>query len=423
MDNLTHTLIGILAGETAARTSSEDPHGLPPQTRRNLLVTLAAIGSNLPDADLLYSFIGGKINYLTHHRGHTHTIVGALLLAALAYAATHWWLRKRGLDVSRKDRRWIIGTVLLAPLLHIAMDATNNYGVHPFWPWHNGWFYGDSVFIIEPLLWTACAPLVFLLRTPTARVLVALCLAAGVALAFFSGLLPPLILAAYLFLLAGMLALGRTTPARTALLCGVSLWLGVTATFMMASQVAAGRAHELAAQYFPQSRLLDHILTPMPANPLCWELILVGTQHDELALRRAMLSLVPSWMPAQACRGRSLDALTTAPLVPVRAAATDGLRWHGEVLTPRHRLVELDATDCRAAAALRFMRAPWLASVEGQTILGDLRYDREPALGFAEIDLDERSGCPIRTPDWLPPRKDLLEPEVDVGGHRPHPPS
>ena len=93
MDNVTHTLIGALLGETVARTTQPDPRGLPGDVRRNLLVATAAIGSNLPDVDVLYSFIGGKINYLLQHRGHSHTIVGALLLAAVAFAIARWQLR------------------------------------------------------------------------------------------------------------------------------------------------------------------------------------------------------------------------------------------------------------------------------------------------------------------------------------------
>ena len=58
MDNLTHTLIGTLAGEALARTAARHQDDLPEAVRRNVFVTLAAIGSNLPDADLLYSYIG-----------------------------------------------------------------------------------------------------------------------------------------------------------------------------------------------------------------------------------------------------------------------------------------------------------------------------------------------------------------------------
>src|SRR5690349_7745695 len=118
MDNVTHTLIGALLGETVARTTQPDPRVLPGEIRRNLLVATAAIGSNLPDVDLLYSFIGGKISYLLQHRGHSHTIIGALVLAAIAFAITRWRLRSRGHSAAPRDVRWLAGVFLMTPLLH-----------------------------------------------------------------------------------------------------------------------------------------------------------------------------------------------------------------------------------------------------------------------------------------------------------------
>src|SRR4030095_2589138 len=153
MDNITHTLIGALLGETIARTTRGDSSGLSSEVRRNLLVATSAIGSNLPDVDVLYSFIGGKVNYLLQHRGYSHTIVGALLLAVATFAIARWILGQRGQAPSSKDLAWLAAVLAITPLLHIGMDFTNNYGVHPFWPLFDRWFYGDAVFIAEPLLW------------------------------------------------------------------------------------------------------------------------------------------------------------------------------------------------------------------------------------------------------------------------------
>src|SRR5690606_37864514 len=86
MDNVTHTLIGVLIGETAANVTKPSPHGLSQQQRRSLFVTTMAIGSNLPDLDFLYSTItGSKLDYLLHHRGHTHTFVVGILIAAVLW--------------------------------------------------------------------------------------------------------------------------------------------------------------------------------------------------------------------------------------------------------------------------------------------------------------------------------------------------
>jgi inner membrane protein len=410
MDNVTHTLIGALLGETVARTTQPDPRGLPGEVRRNLLVAAAAIGSNLPDVDVLYSFIGGKVNYLLQHRGHSHTIAGALLLAAVVFAIARWRLARHGQPPASRDLAWLGGVLAITPLLHIGMDFTNNYGVHPFWPVSNRWFYGDAVFIAEPLLWAACAPLALTFRTRLARFIVVGVLGIGIGLALFSGLVPRLPAIALIVVIAAMLLLAWRATPRKALLAGVALWLAVTAMFVVSSQVTARRIDSFAATLFPGERSVDHVLTPMPSNPLCWEVMLVQTQDQAMIARRTMLALAPSLIPADACLSRSLTIPSSAPLERVHAADTAELHWYGEIATDLDRLRRRVATDCEAAAAMRFIRVPWLAAVGPDTVLGDLRYDREKALGFAEVALrDPPVACPRLVPPWRPPRADLLQ--------------
>ena len=411
MDNITHTLIGTLVGEVAARAAPSNQSTLPAPLRRNLCVTLAAIGSNLPDSDLLYSFFGGKVNYLLHHRGHTHTIVIALLLGVAVMGVTRWWLRRRGLQPSRQDLLLLMGILLFTPLLHIGMDFTNNYGVHPLWPFNNQWFYGDSVFIIEPLFWAACAPLAVIFRTRAAQFIMLFVLAAAIGLCLFTGLVPHAFAAAYSILVVAMLFLGRKAPAKVALAAGVALWLGATLMFVLSAQAARAHVDAAVAQQFPGSELLDRIVTPMPTNPLCWEVATVERDGDNAIVRRAMLALSPSLLPVDQCRSRSHNLEISAPLVPVAASASnEQLQWHGQVSTPIDQLQSVAKTNCEAAAALRFIRVPWLAMVKGELVLGDLRYDLEPELGFAEIVVNDKPRCPPFVPRWREPRHDLLRP-------------
>ena len=76
---------------------------------------------------------------------------------------------------------------MLTSLLHIGMDFMNNYGVHPFWPVDSRWWYGDSVFIIEPLLWAACAPLASCSERDGHEPVVMLLLIAGLGLGVLYG--------------------------------------------------------------------------------------------------------------------------------------------------------------------------------------------------------------------------------------------
>jgi inner membrane protein len=408
MDNLTHTLIGALVGEAVARALPRGQSDLPELTRRNSCVTLAAIGSNLPDADLLYSFLGGKVNYLLHHRGHTHTVLIALLLGAAVFGLTRWWLRRRNLQPSSADLRLLAGVLLLTPLLHIAMDFGNNYGVHPFWPLDDRWFYGDSIFIIEPLFWAACAPLAFIFRTRPARFIVWTLMVIAIGLVFFIGMVPRPIAAVYSLLVVTMLLVGWRAKPGVALTAGVALWLGATLMFVLVAHSAKSRIEEIAKEQFADSELLDHVVTPMPSNPFCWEIMLIQKEADTAVLRRAMFARVPSLFAADQCLTRTLDLPVTAPLAKVPRENTPELKWYGQIASPLDQLRTVAKTNCEAAAAFRFMRAPWLGKVKDDLVLGDLRYDREVSLGFSEIEIDTQPKCPTFVPHWIPPRLDLL---------------
>ena len=76
MDNITHTLIGIAAAEPLALRR-------PARDRARLWIA-SAVANNLPDLDVLYTW-GAKdrLTYMLHHRGHSHTLLVAPLLATL----------------------------------------------------------------------------------------------------------------------------------------------------------------------------------------------------------------------------------------------------------------------------------------------------------------------------------------------------
>jgi inner membrane protein len=406
LDNLTHTLVGVLVGETAAR-ATRSSSGLDSTTRRNLFVTLMAIGSNVPDLDFIPSSIrDSKLDYLLHHRGHTHTILGALLVAALLYVAAEAWCRWRKYRVSGIDRAQLAGIASIATLLHIAMDATNSYGVHPFWPLDNRWYYGDAVFIVEPLFWSACAPLVFVLRTMLAKILVGIALSAGVGLSFLTGMVPQPMAFTLLSITILMLVIGKIARPQVALVIALLVWFAINTTFAQLSGVADRRARAIARESLPNSQVLDVVLTPMPANPVCWQLLLVQADSANWYVRRASLSIAPSLLAATSCPSRG-DVTTTATFVPVEAQSDAAIVWHGEFATNRELLRQKLESSCAAVAFMGFARAPWLIERDSKWILGDARFDYERDLSFAEIDLAAEP-CMTWMPPWTPPRLDLL---------------
>jgi inner membrane protein len=379
---------------------------LPDGTLRRLVVIALVVGSNLPDADLLYtSFGGGPLAYVLQHRGYTHTLLGALAGALLLWLLCCLWLRYRHLRATASEQAWIGAAAVTGVLLHLAMDYTNNYGVHPFWPFYNGWLYGDSVFILEPLLWLAAAPLVFLLESTAARVLVALALALiSIAVLGFGRVATPAVVV-YAVLGAAMLAAGRWLRPALALACGIACWLGVTALFGVASHLAATRLDAMAHEQFPGSRTFDRVLTPTPADPVCWDGWLVQSQNGQEIMRQARLSLLPGLIDARDCRGVDLVA-KQGDSVP--ADSTAGLDWLQQFSMPTDRIALLARTHCRVRAFMQFARVPMAGGAAPEGWLADLRFG--VGRGFAGLQLTQPpQPCDFASVPWLPPRPELLK--------------
>ena len=355
MDNLTHTLIGFIAGESVARATPVREPGLAPDKRRSLFVTLAAIGGNLPDLDLVYSYgdthsVHGKLQYMLQHRGYTHTVVGCLILAVLLYAGAEWWLQRTHQSLTLRDRLEIAGLCLFGTFLHLGMDFLNSYGIHPFWPLQDSWVYGDSVFIVEPLYWTAAAPLVFVARSVVVRVIIALALLAGFALSCFSGLVPALPRVGFLVLTLVLLVVGSRAPARMAAFASAAVMIAVTATFMLAGRAAARTVESVAAARFPGEQLVDHVLTPAPMNPLCWDLLLLETRGDRYIVRRGLVSNAPALMPAARCPVMGGARAARGEL----SSESAGVYWLKELEMSKALLSKVVADHCDAAALMHF---------------------------------------------------------------------
>jgi inner membrane protein len=416
VDNLTHALAGMLIAEAAvALRPTEESAPLSPGASsrvatsfRHVAYVVSVAGNNFPDLDFLWSGITVRpFGYLLHHRGHSHTLLGALAFALLLGGAAAHWSAARGEVWSRADRRWIFALAFWGPLLHIAMDFSNNYGTHPFWPLYRGWIYGDAVFILEPAFWAAgIPPLAFAARSPITRLLLLAVLGLGLGAAFFVPFVPmPMAVGLVLAALLSAVAARRRGPRARALL-GVGASLAVAAMFFAASRVASAAVR---AALGDDHAIYDVIVTPMPANPLCLTAVTVERDDGNYIARRATVATWPALFPARRCPDTA--EVPTAPLTPSTVADTTRVLWRGQYVAPLGRLVQLYRDNCQAAAILRFLRAPYWIDGDGETlVLGDLRYDRNPGLDFSDVRIELRpSFCPSAVPSWTPPRHDMLD--------------
>jgi inner membrane protein len=120
--------------------------------RRTGLGTAAlVIAANLPDLDVLAIPLGRNLEL---RRGWTHGVLAIAIWPFLLAAALWLWARFR----PRLDRPpvWFRGLLLLSVigvLSHPLLDFLNNYGMRWLMPFRDRWYYGDSLFIVDPWLW------------------------------------------------------------------------------------------------------------------------------------------------------------------------------------------------------------------------------------------------------------------------------
>ena len=141
LDNLCHTLVGVTVAQA----------GFKSRTGRAVLT--GAIAANLPDLDVLV-FLTDTPS-VAFRRGITHGVPAQLLLPiALAGVVTALGGRRRRFEARPVHFGWLLALSYLGVLTHVYMDLLNTYGVRLLSPLSGRWFYGDAVFIIDPVLWT-----------------------------------------------------------------------------------------------------------------------------------------------------------------------------------------------------------------------------------------------------------------------------
>jgi inner membrane protein len=155
IDPVCHTLFGAALSRT----------GLGRRT--GLGAAALVIGANLPDVDGL-AYLNGPAADLEWRRGWTHGILALLVLPFLLTGGLLLFRRVRDLPRKASTRPVYPGQVLLlsaiAVLSHPILDTLNTYGVRWLMPFSGTWFYGDSLFIVDPGLWLALALGIFYSR-------------------------------------------------------------------------------------------------------------------------------------------------------------------------------------------------------------------------------------------------------------------
>ncbi len=161
MDPLAHTLFGATMAEAGLK-------------RKTAMATATLIiGANIPDVDGLAMLVSSDYALLMR-RGWTH---GILALIIWPFLLTGFMLViDRLIDKRMRSRNKIrrgppmrplmlLGIAFLGVLSHPLLDWLNTYGVRLLAPFDDTWFYGDTLFIIDPWFWLLAGAGVVLARS------------------------------------------------------------------------------------------------------------------------------------------------------------------------------------------------------------------------------------------------------------------
>lgn len=142
MDNICHTLVG----GALARTGFDKNTPLATATMM--------IGANFPDIDVIAVPLGTDIGF---RRGITHGIpahiVLPFVLTGIMLAWDRWVRRRRDPSLAPALPKQILLLAAISIATHPFLDWCNSYGMRWLMPMRNEWFYGDSLFIVDPWLW------------------------------------------------------------------------------------------------------------------------------------------------------------------------------------------------------------------------------------------------------------------------------
>jgi inner membrane protein len=140
LDNICHTLVGAALGQAGLKR------------RTGLGAATLMIGANFPDIDILSLPFGQATEF---RRGWTHGVLALVVLPFVLTGAMLAWDRyRRPRDAERAPvvPRELLLLSALAILTHPTLDWMNSYGMRWLMPFNGRWFYGDSLFIIDPWL-------------------------------------------------------------------------------------------------------------------------------------------------------------------------------------------------------------------------------------------------------------------------------
>ncbi|MDX1588280.1 MAG: metal-dependent hydrolase [Oleiphilaceae bacterium] len=276
MDPFAHTLFGAALAETGLK-----------RTTRYATVTLLA-GANLPDVDVIAHMAGTDAS-LYFRRGWSHGILALILLPLLLTGLVWLWHRWRSHPVGQASLSGgqappfntgvILALSYLGVLSHLFLDWLNTYGVRLLMPFDGRWFYGDTLFIIDPWVWllTGVGVVLAWSHRPAARAGWLLLAALASLLIITSELVTAPVKVLWLVGVVAVIGLRWRRPSRAFVQHLTRAGLATLVLYIGAVYGMARLAESTLAERYPEASVVQS--NPVPGLPHAHRLILVEDRH------------------------------------------------------------------------------------------------------------------------------------------------
>lgn len=357
MDPLAHTLVGASLAET----------GLKQKTAWGTLTLM--IAANLPDIDGV-CMLAGQDASLAGRRGITHGVLAwvvlPVVLATIMHAVAKRVQSKRDMAIKPQQPvapfttqpalsfRWLLILSVIGVLSHPLLDWMNSYGVRLLMPFSSTWFYGDALFIIDPVLWLfAGAAVVFAHgKTKVAAAFWLVLLAVATAIIIVPALTPPP--AKMLWCIgAGLLVYLRVRGKPPSAKITARVCLAILTLYVGAMVAGTANARTRATRWLSQHNLTPDqlVVNPMAARPFSREVVArVGQTYHFLqvpAFGNSPISTTSSPIPV----GERSPQVIAALAIPQVQGAVKWMRLPAYEQAPTSEGVVITIMDVRYSRA------------------------------------------------------------------------
>ncbi len=134
MDSLTQIVLGAAVGNAVLGTKI-----------KNKAILYGAIAGTIPDLDVVIGLFLNPIVALEIHRGMSHSLLFATVLAVLLGYGLHRIEKDKGVGF-----REGFNLVFLGLVTHSFLDAFTTWGTEILWPWNYSFAF-KSIFVVDPL--------------------------------------------------------------------------------------------------------------------------------------------------------------------------------------------------------------------------------------------------------------------------------